>query len=88
MSEQVGPVGHHSDLTETIPDYLLEIPQEKKRQADIDIIVEAKLKEQAIFKLYEKYPQFKCKKKLVLRLKRNHRGRWYNQNKIIIMNQK
>ncbi len=62
VSEQgSGRVGHHSDLIEVIPDYLLEIPE--KYGVEIDIMIEAKLKEQAIFKLYQKYPQFNCKKK-------------------------
>lgn len=42
-------IGCHSDLIETIPDYLLNIT------TPFDIMVEAKLKEQAIFKLYRKY---------------------------------
>ena len=46
-------VGAHSDLIETIPDYLLEIPT--KYNTQIDIMIEAKLKEQAIRKLYTKY---------------------------------
>ena len=29
---------------------------------EIDIMIEAKMKEQAIFKLYEKYPILNCKK--------------------------
>lgn len=61
VSEQgSGRCGHHSDYIETIPDYLLEIPQ--KYNTDIDIMIEAKMKEQAIFKLYRKYPQLNCKK--------------------------
>lgn len=68
VSEQgSGQVGHHSDFIETIPDYLLEIPE--KYGVDIDIMIEAKLKEQAIFKLYEKYPQLKCKKKYNYKIK-------------------
>ena len=56
ISEQgKGRIGHHSDLIEVIPEYLLEIPD--KYGVDIDIMIEAKLKEQAIFKLYQKYPQ-------------------------------
>ena len=62
VSEQgSGQVGHHSDFIETIPDYLMEIPE--KYGVDVDIMIEAKLKEQAIFKLYEKYPNLSCKKK-------------------------
>lgn len=60
ISEQgTGKCGHHSDYIETIPNYLLEIPE--KYKIDIDIMVEAKMKEQAIFKLYEKYPFLSCK---------------------------
>jgi len=54
VSEQgSGRVGHHSDFIETIPDYLLEIP--KKYHTKIDIMIEAKKKEQAILRLHEKY---------------------------------
>lgn len=61
ISEQgVGKCGHHSDYIETIPYYLLEIPE--KYNKNIDIIVEAKMKEKAIMKLYEKYPYLNCKK--------------------------
>ena len=60
VSEQgSGKCGHHSDFIEIIPDYLLEIPE--KYSVDIDIMIEAKMKEQAIFKLYEKYPYLNCK---------------------------
>ena len=60
VSEQgSGKIGHHSDFIEEIPDYLLEIPE--KFGCDIDIMIEAKLKEQAIFKLYEKYTFLNCK---------------------------
>jgi len=59
VSEQgAGRVGHHSDMIEVLPDYMMEIP--KKYNKDIDIMIEAKLKEQAIFKLYKKYPQTNC----------------------------
>lgn len=54
-----GKIGHHSDFIEEIPEYLLEIPE--KFACNIDIMIEAKLKEQAIFKLYEKYPYLNCK---------------------------
>lgn len=54
VSEQgPGKCGHHSDYIETIPDYLLEIPE--KYDTCIDIMIEAKAKERAIMKLYEKY---------------------------------
>ncbi len=57
ISEQgPGRIGHHSDYIETIPDYLLEIPE--RYNVEIDIMVEAKAKEQAIFKLYRKYSIF------------------------------
>jgi len=60
VSEQgSGRCGHHSDYIEEIPKYLLEIP--KKYGIDIDIMIEAKHKELAIFKLYEKYPFLNCK---------------------------
>ena len=60
VSEQgSGKCGHHSDFIETIPYYLLEIPE--KFCCDIDIMIEAKMKEQAIFKLYQKYPYLDCK---------------------------
>ena len=68
VSEQgSGKVGHHSDYIEEIPQYLLEIPE--KYGVDIDIMIEAKMKEKAIFKLYEKYPFLKCKKKIKFKFK-------------------
>jgi len=61
VSEQgAGRTGHHSDYIENIPDYLLNIPD--IYCIDIDIMIEAKMKEQSIFKLYEKYPFLNCKK--------------------------
>lgn len=60
ISEQgSGKIGHHSDYIETIPQYILDIPE--KFNIDIDIMVEAKMKEKAIFKLYQKYPYLNCK---------------------------
>ena len=60
VSEQgAGRCGHHSDFVEVIPDYLLSIP--RKHNIEIDIMIEAKKKEQAIFKLYKKYPFLNCK---------------------------
>lgn len=47
-------IGAHSDYIDTIPPYLLDIPE--KYNTGIDIEVEAKAKEMAIFKLWEKYP--------------------------------
>lgn len=67
ISEQgSGRVGHHSDYIEVVPDYLMEIP--KKFGVKIDIMIEAKMKEQAIFKLYKKYPKLNCKKRPKLRI--------------------
>jgi UV DNA damage endonuclease len=61
VSEQgSGRTGHHSDFIEVIPDYLLEIPG--KYGIEIDIMIEAKAKEQAILRLYQKYPFLNCKK--------------------------
>ena len=60
VSEQgSGRCGHHSDYIDTIPDYLLNIPD--LYLTDIDIMIEAKKKELAIFQLYTKYPQLNCK---------------------------
>lgn len=60
VSEQgSGRCGHHSDYIETIPNYLMEIPN--KFNVNIDIMIEAKAKEQAIFQLYNKYPNLNCK---------------------------
>lgn len=47
-------VGAHSDFIETIPAYMLTIPE--KYGMSVDIEVEAKMKEQAIMGLYAKYP--------------------------------
>lgn len=46
--------GAHSDMIKSLPDYLLEIPT--KYNVSIDIMIEAKLKEQAIYQLYKHYP--------------------------------
>jgi UV DNA damage endonuclease len=55
VSEQgCGKVGHHSDLVEVLPQYLLDIPA--LYGVDIDIMIEAKAKEQAIAHLFAKYP--------------------------------
>ena len=62
VSEQgIGRVGKHSDYIEIIPEYLLEIPE--LYGYEIDIMIEAKMKELSIQKLYEKYPQCNCLKK-------------------------
>lgn len=60
VSEQGnGRIGHHSDYVEEIPEFLREIYT--KYGVAIDIMIEAKMKEQAIFKLYKKYPDLNCK---------------------------
>ena len=48
-------IGAHSDFIETLPSYLAEIPD--RYGTGLDIEVEAKMKEQAIFRLYERYPE-------------------------------
>ncbi len=54
ISEQGnGRIGHHSDYIEEIPKYLLEFIS--KNDVKINLEVEAKMKEQAILRLYEKY---------------------------------
>lgn len=65
VSEQgSGRTGHHSDFIDTIPEYLLNIPN--TYGVDIDIMIEAKMKEQAIEKLYMKYPELNCLKNTML----------------------
>lgn len=60
VSEQgSGRIGHHSNFVDTIPSYLLNIPV--KYGFDIDIMIEAKMKEQSIQQLYIKYPRLNCK---------------------------
>ena len=60
VSEQgSGRCGHHSNYIENLPEYLLEIPE--RYGVEIDIMIEAKMKEQAIFKLYTKYPFLNCR---------------------------
>jgi UV DNA damage endonuclease len=46
-------IGTHSDFIEKLPSYYLSFPE---KYGDLDIEIEAKMKEQAIFKLYEIYP--------------------------------
>lgn len=50
-----GRLGCHSDYVETIPEYLLSIPE--VYDIEIDIMIEAKAKEKALRKLYERYPE-------------------------------
>ena len=60
VSEQgSGRCGHHSDYINEIPEYLLRIPD--IYNINIDIMIEAKKKELAIFNLYKKYPKLNCK---------------------------
>jgi UV DNA damage endonuclease len=59
-------IGAHSDLIENIPEYMLNIPE--KYGVSLSIEVEAKGKEAAIFKLYEKYPFLNMPLSLVLPL--------------------
>jgi UV DNA damage endonuclease len=61
VSEQgSGKIGHHSDYIEILPKYLLEIPE--KYGVNIDIMIEAKMKELSIQKLYIRYPETNCLK--------------------------
>ncbi len=70
LSEQgEGKCGNHSDYIEEIPSYLLEIP--KRYNLNIDIMIEAKMKEDAILYLYKKYPLLNCKiRRIKLQLKK------------------
>lgn len=56
ISEQKpnGRIGSHSDYVECIPKYLLEIPE--IYGMDIDIMIEAKAKQDSVLYLYNKYP--------------------------------
>lgn len=55
---QGSKTGAHSDFIDSIPDYLLKL-------SDIDIMIEAKMKEQAVFRLIKKYaPKIKLRLKL------------------------
>ena len=60
VSEQgTGKIGKHSDYIQNIPKYLLDIPY--IYGISIDIMIEAKMKEKSIHKLYDKYPNLNCK---------------------------
>jgi UV DNA damage endonuclease len=62
ISEQGdGKIGHHSDFIEQFPTELVQYVQEYP-ELWIDVEVEAKMKEQAIFRLYDKYPFLKHSK--------------------------
>ena len=68
ISEQgSGRCGHHSDYIENIPSYLMNIPN--KYNIHIDIMIEAKKKEFAIFHLYKLYPILNCKTKKYIKFK-------------------
>ena len=70
VSEQgSGRTGHHSDYIELLPEYLLEIPD--KYGVNIDIMIEAKMKEQAIIQLYKKYPYLSCRNRVPFKYKVN-----------------
>jgi len=60
-------VGAHSDYVENIPDYLFELV---KKGINIDIMIEAKAKEQAVLQLYSKYYKFNDN---------NGNGQWDNK---------
>lgn len=85
VSEQgCGKTGHHSDYINEIPQYLLEIPE--KYGVHIDIMIEAKMKEQAIIRLYEKYPELNCKIKPI-KIKYNNISKNIKEKHVdIIMN--
>jgi len=56
ISEQgSGRIGHHSDYIETLPWQLFQAIRD--HEVEIDLEIEAKMKEQAILKLYSKYPE-------------------------------
>lgn len=64
VSEQgEGKIGHHSEYIQKIPQYLLEIPE--KYNINVDIMIEAKMKEQAIYHLYELYPMIDPRNQMV-----------------------
>jgi UV DNA damage endonuclease len=75
VSEQgAGKCGHHSDYIQILQNYLLDIPT--KYSTNIDIMIEAKMKEKAIFKLYKKYKFLSCKIKL-FKLKKQQKQKNY-----------
>ena len=77
VSEQgSGRIGHHSDYVETLPPYLLDIPS--RYNTPIDIMIEAKAKEQALFHLYTKYPQLNPSPRHLITLNRPGAG-WTNK---------
>lgn len=59
VSEQgTGKVGHHSDYIQSIPQYLLDIPH--TYGINIDIMIEAKMKEQAVLRCKRKLEETCC----------------------------
>ena len=67
VSEQgCGKLGHHSDYIEVMPDYLMRIKQDFG--VDVDVMIEAKMKEKAIKRLRDKYEKKEGKrpKRLVI----------------------
>jgi UV DNA damage endonuclease len=66
ISEQgEGKIGHHSDYIERIPQFLFDF----SRIQPFDLMIEAKMKERAIQKLYELYPELVPDTMIVLRKK-------------------
>ncbi len=62
ISEQgEGAIGHHSDYISAIPEYLFEFSKYRA----FDLMIEAKNKELAIFRLYEQYPQLKPRRLVI-----------------------
>ena len=55
-SQGDGKIGHHADYIKNIPKHIFKIHE--KFNVDIDLEVEAKMKEQAIFDLVKKYPEY------------------------------
>ena len=89
VSEQgSGRTGHHSDYIKELPNYLLEIPY--KYDTHIDIMIEAKMKEQSILRLYKKYPFLICKKRIKIRskIKKLKKTKQININNGVITNSK
>lgn len=84
ISEQGnGRCGHHSDYVEEIPSYLLEIPE--KYGVHIDIMIEAKMKEQAILRLYSKYPELNCLIKTHNNVDTKKKNRKHKKYKLILI---
>jgi UV DNA damage endonuclease len=66
ISEQgEGRCGHHSDYIERIPQFLFEF----SKLAPFDLMIEAKMKERAIQKLYQLYPELVPDTMIILKRK-------------------